>query len=276
MRELSEDELQRLHRVLLKMLCEFDEICRRNQIQYFLGGGTLLGAVRHQGFIPWDDDLDLMMFREDYERLCRLPKSEFPKHLFLQTVRTDPFYHGDMAKLRLNGTVYSTEFSCRFPEMHQGIFLDIFVHDRTAKSKIGQRLHIFFTLLTRSFVFHKWAGTPMQDYGKYALLCRIFTKLNSCLPMGIWQWFRERCYSLFSNSGSQYLYDGMGQHLRHGCFPAQWLENTVFVKFEGMQFPAPSRYNEYLQFSYGDYMVMPHPQNRRRHKIAELNFGGYE
>ena len=275
MQRLSETELGKLHRIQLQMMKDFDDLCRRNQIQYFLAGGTLLGAVRHHGFIPWDDDVDLMMLREEYEKLCRLPVSEFPNHFFLQTVQTDPEYHGEMAKILLNGTIYQTEFYKNFSRMHQGIFLDIFVHDKTAKTHAGQKVHIFFTALLRSLVLHKWENTPMQYYGKHKIWCRIFTWLNQRIPMGFWQALREKAYTIFKNSHSPNLYDGMGFHLSHGSFPESWLKKTVYLEFEGEYFPAPWKYDEYLRFLYSDYQVIPSIAEQKNHKIFKIDFGSY-
>ena len=274
--ELSDTEMQKIHKILLAMLKDFDAICSRNRINYFLGGGTLLGAIRHNGFIPWDDDVDLMMLREDYEKLCALPAEAFPAHLFLQTPHTDLAYHGDMPKIRLRNTAYSTEFSERFPEMQQGFFIDIFVHDKTGRHRWTQRLHIFVTTLTRSLVFHKWDKTPMQYYGKHRIICKIFSCLNRIFPMKFWEWMREQSYQFFSKSNSPYLNDGMGQHLQHGAFPLSWLEKSIAVKFENLTLPAPYKYDEYLRYSYGDYMKIPAPQDRKRHKISAVNYGIYE
>lgn len=272
MANLTQEDLRQLHDVLLEMMCRFDTLCREHDIQYFLGGGTLLGAIRHGGFIPWDDDVDLMMTRENYDKLCTLPVEAFPKGWFLQTYQTDPHYHGDMAKIRLDGTVYSTEFSSRFPQMHQGIFIDIFAHDRTAKSKKMQKLHIFCTTLVRSMVFHKWEETPMQFYGKHKVFCALATGLIRILPMRFLEWLREWIYRWYEKSNSEYFYDGMGMHLQHGAFPAQLLDKAVYRKFEGKQFPVPENFDAYLTFSYGDYRKMPAEEDRRLHSIARLHF----
>lgn len=269
---LSEKELQKLHEVLLDAMVQFDSVCKRYAVQYFLGGGTLLGAIRHGGFIPWDDDVDLMMTRENYKKLCDLPPGVFGPRLFFQTHQTDSGYHGDMAKIRVNNTTYATEFSRRFSQMHQGIFLDVFVHDQTAKSECGRRLHVFLTTLCRSMVFHKWEGSPMQYYGKHRFACKIMTIFIRRMPIRFLENLRERVYRLFSNSGSGFLYDGTGMHLSHGAFPEKWLEEAIEVPFEGHMLPVPKEYDKYLQYSYGNYWKLPSETQRRLHNIYLLDF----
>lgn len=270
---LTQEELDKLHSVLLDMMCRFDAICAEYGVKYFLGGGTQLGAIRHGGFIPWDDDVDLMMDRHNYDKLCALPPEAFGNELFLQTYRTDSEYHGDMAKLRLRGTAYKTEFSSRFPEMEQGIFIDIFAHDVTSSSRIGQKLHIFLTTLTRSMVFHKWEGTPMHHYGKHKLFCRMATVFIRHVPMTFLENLREKVYRMFRHGSGNYCYDGMGMHLQHGVFPAKWLDEAVLVDFEGEKFPVPKEYDGYLTYSYGDYMRLPEESERRCHNTAYIYFG---
>lgn len=269
------EELEHIHKVLLKILIDFDQICQLNHIRYFLGGGTLLGAVRHGGFIPWDDDVDVMMLREDYDKLCALKPEQLPSHLVLQTYRSDPHYHGDMAKLRLKDTFYGTEFSSRFPEMNNGFFIDIFAHDKTSTNIKLQKIHIFLTRFIRSAVFHKWEQTPMHFYGKYKGICRAVTLLNKKLPMSFWEYLREKVFVFFRNTSSSFLYDGMGRHLMHGSFPMEWLDDTVYLTFEGYLFPAPKEYHKYLTYSYGDYRKIPDESEKIYHKIAKIDFGKY-
>lgn len=271
--DMTPETLRQLHGILLEMMVDFDRVCREHDIRYFLGGGTLLGAIRHGGFIPWDDDVDLMMDRENYEKLCALPADAFGERYFFQTFRTDPEYHGDMAKVRLNGTTYATEFSSGFPEMHQGIFIDIFAHDQTAKSKFGRKLHIFTTTLARSMVFHKWQESPMQFYGKHEWACKIVTALIRVVPMRSLENLREFIFRFFEKGQSGLLYDGMGMHLSHGSFPGEWLDEVLYVDFAGVSLPVPKEYDNYLKFSYGDYMQIPKEENRRLHNIYKLDLG---
>lgn len=258
--------LEPLHRVLLECLLEMDRVCRENGIRYFLGGGTLLGAVRHQGFIPWDDDVDVMMTRPDYERFAQIAPTALKETFFFQSRQTEPDYHSPFAKLRARGTLYMTEFSSRFPNMEQGIFLDIFVHDAAPRWGVLVKPHIFMTIFARSLVFHKWEGTPLHFYGRMKLLCRLMTWVIKRRSISSLEAFEQRVMTFWNGKNTGYLYDGMGEHLKHGRFPARLLETGAEAIFEGHPFPIPGDYDAYLRFSYGDdYMSWPMPSSRCCH-----------
>ena len=111
-------KLPAIQSILFQILCEIDRICKKHRIPYFLAGGTLLGAVRHQGFIPWDDDLDVMMLRHDYERFLAVAQAELPPQLFLQTPSTEAGNHYVISKIRLQDTVFSSAYLMDFPERY--------------------------------------------------------------------------------------------------------------------------------------------------------------
>lgn len=125
---LSEADLRRLHQVQLAMLLELDRVCRHLGVGYQLGAGTLLGAVRHGGFIPWDDDVDVVMLRADYRRFLREAPTLLDSSLFLQTWRSDPHFRVGFAKLRRQDSVFR-EKSSQISRYHHGIFIDIFPFD---------------------------------------------------------------------------------------------------------------------------------------------------
>ena len=269
-----EGRLKQLQERQLACLREFDRICKKQGISYFLGGGTLLGAIRHQGLIPWDDDIDVMMLRDQYDRFVSVVQSEIGPDFYYQSNRTDPDYHSIFDKIRMNQTVFKTEFSQRFPGMHQGIFIDIFVHDRTAKHKVGQKLHVFTTLLARSMVFHKWEGTGMHFYGKMRGMCRLMTRYINKTSMEKLERLQYRVVTHFRRKKTGYLYDGTGEHLRHGAFPEEWLGEGRTCVLNGIAYPVPSEAEKYLEYSYGaSYMRMPAPQDRKAaHPIVQLAF----
>lgn len=277
---LSENEIKEnlatIHQILLELLLTVDRICRKHKIHYFLAGGTLLGAIRHKGFIPWDDDIDIMLLRPDYDKLLRVLKEELPSNMFLQTTETDPHYHQAFFKIRMNDTIFATEFSAKFPEMHNGFFIDILAHDKTAKSKTGQKLHLFQTLLTRSMVFHKWEDTPISLSGKHAILCSIATGMKKILPMRFLEKRMFRTLQKYNKKETGYLYDGMGRNLRRGAFPEEWLKSAILWDFEGYRLPVPKEYDRYLTWLYGDYMT-PVPVGERgiSHNIVRMDLGRY-
>jgi len=260
--------LRALQQLQLKLLLELDRICRENGISYFLGGGTLLGAVRHQGFIPWDDDVDVMMSRENFDRFASIAPKAAKEGFFFQNSTTDPNYHSPFHKLRAKGTLFVTEFSQRF-EMQQGVFLDIFAHDAAPKNKKLLKAHIFMTTLARSMVFHKWDDSAMHFYGRKKLFCRIATFFVRHSSMRRLEKIERRVMTFYNKRNTGVLYDSMGEHLQHGGFDADILQETTTALFEGHRFPVPKNFDAYLRFSYGDdYMTLPRPSLRCAHHSA--------
>lgn len=266
-----------LHDLLFQCLLEFDRICKKHHITYYLGGGTLLGAARHKGMIPWDDDMDVMMLRDDYNKFVSVVNDEINSDMFFQSPETDPEYHSIFTKIRLNGTKFVTEYSKQFSNMHQGIFIDIFVHDHTSNNKIGQKLHVFQTLFARSMVFNKWAGKPMHFYGRLKFICKLATRYIRKTPLSKLEKYQDKVVQKYNKKHTSYLYDGTGEHLRHGAFPAKWLDGVSYLKFNDRDFPVPKDYQNYLKYSYGDYETwIPASLRKAGHDIIEVDFGKYK
>ena len=127
-REEGCDELGQAKLVMLKLLRVFDDICRKNNLKYWLDGGTLIGAIRHNGFIPWDDDIDVAMLSDDYEKFIEIAQQELPDDVFLQTRKTDKEYPLYITKLRDKYSTYEEQNVARL-NCHKGIFIDIFPMD---------------------------------------------------------------------------------------------------------------------------------------------------
>ena len=269
-------KLDKVQKLLLGYLLEIDRICKKHEIKYFLAGGTLLGAIRHHGFIPWDDDADVMMLREDYEKFQKVAVKELPANIFMQLPETEKGNYNPFTKLRINNTMFATEFTGHFMDMHNGIFFDVLSHDKTGNHKWSQKLHLMVTMLSRSIVFNKWGNTDIKSGGGHPIICKIVDKAKYLIPMPLALWVQNKSLTFFRNRHSDYLYDGMGRNLKRGAFPEKWLEEAVYVDFEGYQFPVPKEYDKYLTWLYGDYMQMiPVSSRRTSHSIVLTDLGEY-
>ena len=270
-------KLKTVHEILLAYILEVDRICKKHNIKYFLAGGTLLGAIRHNGFIPWDDDADVMMLREDYDKFLKVAQDELPSNLFVQNPRTEELNHHVFTKIRMDNTLFATRHTGKFMNMHNGIFIDILSQDNTSNNKLIQNLHIYTTLITRSMVFNKWAKKKMKTGGKHPILCKMANYMKDKCSYKFLEYLQDNTITLFKNNKkSKYLYDGMGRNLRRGVFPKEWLEEVIYVDFEGYKLPVPKYYDEYLTYLYGDYMQMiPVSQRRTSHSIVLMDLGEY-
>lgn len=263
-----------IHTELLKILAEIDRICKKHGIRYFLAGGTLLGAARHRGFIPWDDDLDIMMLREDHDRFLAVAPQELPEHLFLQTPQTDPGCHYLISKVRLSGTVFESELLARFPGLHRGLFVDVIAQDYTANTPLGQKMHLKLSLLARGLVYKKWVGQSAASVKRgYA----IFDAVKRLLPMAALERFQRWALTMFNKKPDRhYLYDSMGINIFRGAYPAEFLAGTAELPFEGVPYPVPGDYDGYLRYLYGEYMQsVPVTRRRDPHDVPRLDLGVY-
>ena len=251
--------VRELQGVLLEMLQVFDGVCTRLGLHYYLFYGTLLGAIRHHGFIPWDDDADVVMPRADYERLLREGAKFLPKGYFLQWYGSEPDYRHPFAKLRKDGT------ACIIPEhshirMHAGIFVDIFPLDEAPKSRIGQWLlwHIpygferlcAFSVARLPFKL-RWMS-PCQRLWQRCFRASLWAKWGNCLA----------CW-LSGNSGS---YVSTFITIRNGlkrAMDAKFdFEPARRIDFSGITLSIPANAERVLQNRYGDYLKPPSDENR--------------
>lgn len=271
-------KLDIVHKILLAHLLEVDRICKKHHIKYFLAGGTLLGAVRHHGFIPWDDDADIMMLRKDFDKFSKIVQKELPNNLFFQSNKTEDLNHAVFCKIRINDTVFATQHTARFPQMHNGIFADVLSHDATADHRLSQKLHIFATRGVRSLVFNKWAHSSVRIKNKPTIVVKLLNHTKDLLPMSLLEWMQEKLLTLFSTKKApRYLYDGMGRNIGRGSFPSSWLDDVIETDFEGYQLPIPKEYDKYLTWLYGDYSQMiPVSKRRISHSIVWIDLGEYE
>lgn len=264
------DKIRELQRCILDIALEFQRICEKNGLKYFLTYGTLLGAVRHQGFIPWDDDMDVGMPREDYEKFLRIAPSELGEGFFLQTEATDPAYAFTSAKIRLNGTALVEDYAAD-SKQHNGIFLDVFPYDTLPKHGWQQWLHF------RAAKCLKWAALGKTDYTFVKSKRRRFAKLMSAAFF-----FLRKDGAVRLSNKLRRFYER--RHTGH-YVDTEWYKSVVTdedlvdmpkLSFEGYEFPVPHRYEQLLTKIYGDYMKLPPVEKRGvQHDVVRLDVGDY-
>jgi lipopolysaccharide cholinephosphotransferase len=237
-RERGETTLRKCQLVMLRLLKIFDYLCTKHQIDYFLTGGTLLGAIRHQGFIPWDDDIDVGMTRKNYEKFVRYAAPELPNDIFFQSAQTDPFYpKTSNVDSRLRDKYSSYKLLNKVKKSHQGLMLDIFVYDRSFLP------HNFFVI-----AFNRTAKMFIKDNTKRAEILKWIEK-RVPLPM------------VYCSNYMQYF-----SEIKAGTYVTKKEMSTlVRTKFEDMEALIPKHYDSYLRRQYGDYMQMPPAEKRVSH-----------
>jgi lipopolysaccharide cholinephosphotransferase len=283
MLSLSEADLRRLHQVQLAMLLELDRVCRHLGVAYQLGAGTLLGAVRHGGFIPWDDDVDVVMLRADYQRFLREAPTLLDSSLFLQSWRSDPHFRAGFAKLRRHDSAFREELS-QNSRHHHGIYIDIFPFDPVYPGCRWWRALLFLVLAIRRpvKVFQRLATddkggqlAPWRPAWQRRLGPLLHRRL-ALLPPSWWMAIDEglmRCLTLVPSSQVVCLVSSslLWQQLQALARPATEFEQTVQVSFEGRLLPVTANHHQALRRLYGDYMRLPPPEARMpTHPVVEF------
>ncbi|MBQ4348372.1 MAG: LicD family protein [Clostridia bacterium] len=274
--DIYQGKIDRIKRIEMDIMREIDRICRENDINYFLVGGSLLGAIRHKGFIPWDDDIDIGMLREDFEKFRHLCPKVLSSHLSYQSYTDEPTSHYIFDKVRLKDTYFSTKFSNRFIDIENGIFIDILVYDKTANSSFFQKLHINSIRFFRRLINIRWVGKARR--GIHYTASKIMLPIMKKVPFLTYHYFFEKALQMFDfKKNSRYLIDGVGQNLEKGPFPMEWFEELIDVPYEDMVFKAPKAYDAYLRHWYGArYMeLLPLSSRNSGHALARLDLGRY-
>lgn len=257
---MNHADAEALRACQLDMLKHFISICENSNLQYYILGGTLLGAVRHKGYIPWDDDIDLGMPRRDYERFLSIAGKYLPGHCFLQTNRTDPGWPSNFAKLRNSQTTF-IESSVRNRKMNHGVYIDVFPLDFYPDGKMARRC---FDL----------ADKLLQCRIRRAFLLEEKHALRSLLAAAICprlQWalcLREML--MRSVEQGRLFANHCGAWGDKERMPKEWFSTGAMLEFEGIPVRAPLEYQKYLKQLYGDYMTLPPLEERRSHHHAAI------
>lgn len=275
----SQEELRKMQLLQLDMLVEFDRVCRKNDISYAITGGTLLGAVRHKGFIPWDDDADVCMFREEYEKFKKVAGQMNPDICFFQDHSTDHGYRWGYGKIRRTGTTY-----IRSGQEHMkgktGIFIDVFPLDDVPKGRIGAYLQIFLCYIARKITYSEVGR--LQEKGFWKVWYTLVSKIPVDAAFAIFNMYARRSRSdspnrvrMLSYGKARWLKDKYSNEKAVLGRPKQWQREVTEYDFEGFRFFGPVEADLFLAKSYGaDYMTPPPPEKRGAHApCSSYSFG---
>lgn len=257
-------------KAMLDMVEELDRICRKHHIKYFLIAGSLLGAIRHRGFIPWDDDVDIALFREDYDKLEKILPKELPENMFMQTTLTDPGYETAHMKIRMSGTAAILSGGVHFHRRYNmGLFVDVFALDGVPRTKLVEKLLTFI-------------GCRWREFVSYHTMCKKLDFLRGVKKLiydVVWCVFgtrtvykvREWCFARVKIRPDGDCVQapcewGYAQRYR---YPVKLLQNTIDVPFEYLTVKVPQRYDELLTQTYGNWHKIV--KGGSAHKIIEMS-----
>ncbi len=266
---LSQEEFRRMQLVELDLLKEFDRVCRKNSIPYVITDGTLLGAIRHKGFIPWDDDADICMLREDYERFKREAMDDLnPQICYFQDHTTDPEYRWGYAKLRKTGTQY-IRAGQELLKCKTGIFVDIFPMDDIPVSILGQLYQDFYCYCCRKILWSEVG--KMNSSGLKKIWFRLLSLIPTHWVYKMMDKYVKRSRNSSLNKVRLLLYTAPGkEYRRHPLksrfgIPKRWITEKDEYLFEGVHLYGTKDYDGFLEYKYGDYMELPPEDQREGH-----------
>jgi len=258
------EHLRQMQLIQLEMLLEVDRVCKKHNIKYCIIAGTLLGAVRHKGYIPWDDDADVAMLRPEYEKFCKVCEKELDTNRFyIQTHSNTPDYRWGYGKIRRKDTefVRKGQEHMTYPT---GVFIDVFPLDNVPDHLFLRRGHNLVCTVIRKML---WSGVGAKSDKKTSM--RLIYGIFSIIPVKFIFVLYERLMRISNKKSTQLV--------RILTFPTpdngyygyyrRWYVELSDIEFEGHSFPAPKDYDDYLTFKFGDYHEFP-PLHQRKVHVA--------
>lgn len=250
-------ELEQLQDMVYSIFQEFDRICKKHDIHYSMEGGTLLGAVKYGGFVPWDDDIDVVMKRPEYEKFLKVAPGELGEKFFLQSYNNVPEFPLHYAKLCLNGTERKNYTYSGLKSMHHGVFMDIFPLDEVYPQKLRRHctsVGVLFGTRRVKLEGYRVTGIRKVIYGVLALL-----------PIQTINRWADRCCKRYNGKNTGYFYEVCNPNLLFPAMPRKIYDETVRIPFRDGEFEASKYYDEFLKSRFGEnYMQELPPEEKRK------------
>ncbi len=277
---IDEEKLRAMQNRLLLALVDIHNVCEKYNLTYFLDGGTLIGAVRHKGFIPWDDDIDIMMPLDDYNKLGECIEKEFGDKYIVRYPRTDVKDTTSCMKVYIKDTTYKEILSAEW-EKPQMLFIDVLAIRSMSKSKLIRNIKwrvvdiaMHCANLKNEYKCpSKFLAEKCKENDtlrKYMKARRRFGRVANMLSIKCW-------FAIIDKMFKKEYQDGLvetpeGVRFKKKAVDKSLLDSSVDVEFEGQLFKAPIGWDKYLSHRYGDYMEIPQEDKRERHVALEIEF----
>ena len=274
--EYDDETLNHLQSLELMILKEFIKICEENDLTYYMYAGSLLGTIRHQGFIPWDDDLDVVMFRDDFEKFKEIFIANPHDKIKLLSCETEEDYFHLLSKLTLKDTLFEEKWVSQV-NFHIGVNIDVFVLDDLSDNNFKRNYQ-----LKKSFLYNKLLIMSKIKLDDLPFLSKLITHTGYHILnlLGIKpRWLNKRCLNFlkkYKNPNCEFVFDISATAEEYPqIFNKKEFKKVKKAKFEDIEVNVPSNYDEILKSLYGDYMKLPPEDDRYNHITETLDFGPY-
>ena len=275
---MSNYDIRDLHKAMLIITDEIDRICRKHNINYSMYGGTLIGAVRHKGFIPWDDDFDIAMLRTDYERFIDICKNELNTKFDIVSMDNSSDYGYNFIKITLKGTkVLQGDYS-KLKDKYSQIWVDVFPMDNVPNDRMKKALHKFRNYICIKLLEERFDGLRSNEKNKKKIFVyKILGFLNRIIPASFLKQRLKRNSIKYALQNTEFITS------LSSCYgyDKEMLPRTIFEEFqdydfEGRKYRAVKNYDLWLTKVFGDYMKLPPVDKRVTHGFTEVDFGEYK
>ena len=268
---VDRETLRRLQLKELESLVYFDNFCREHELTYFLLGGCVIGAVRHNGFIPWDDDIDVMMPRRDYERMLKLWKEHESSERFLMLKTDGKVFTGNCFATLIDTSATMVKENQKDIDVPHGIVTDVFPLDGCPDGRLQRYMQYYHALMYSLYITEV---VPSNHGALVRLAGSLLLKLvrSRKRRTKIWKKHEKKMtrYGFHTHKKSTELC--AGPHYMRNEYPQEAFKEVVYHEFEGLQMPIPKGYDAYLKMAFGDYMELP-PEDKQvpHHDLVALD-----